>query len=553
MKTSTLLTLHRAFPRVARFTATRWLAAGTALGLLLCAGFAQASTFSVNNTSDSGAGSLREAIVAANANSGPDTIQFNIPGPGVKMIQLASALPPITDPVNINGYNPETPTLRTEIHGEFLPPASVVVDGVSYYGVFGSYYGSSPVSGPLAVLLDPTSPYGGLSLAGEPLPPGSLDGKIALVSRGTYTFDTKVSNVQAAGAIGVIVVNREGGGEPFVMGSDGLLDPITAFMVGVEDRTALMSKHGTQASLTPPIYGIEFGTGSAECSVAGLVIHGFSRWGMHVTSSATVTVDDCVVRNNYLGGIENFGMLTLTRSTLSSNSGSALDNWANAQVNNCAVTDNADTTTEVGAGLYNAGTMTVENTIFSGNKAEWGGGIYNYGTLTLTKCAVTGNRGDFGGGIWNEAPGVLTITGSRIIGNTATTSGGGLFAITWEPELGVFCTTTITDSVVNENQVNSSELAQGGGISCESAVLSLTKCNVNSNQANGVTANGGGICLLNSTATVQGSNVNGNQANGTAAGHGGGIYAENIAPTIVGSRVKGNKASTAFDNIFVSP
>src|SRR5436190_6264800 len=62
------------------------------------------STFTVINTNDSGAGSLRQAILDANTNLGLDTICFNIPGSGVHTISLTSALPPIADPVFIDGY-----------------------------------------------------------------------------------------------------------------------------------------------------------------------------------------------------------------------------------------------------------------------------------------------------------------------------------------------------------------------------------------------------------------------------------------------------------------
>src|SRR4030095_8251296 len=60
-------------------------------------------TFTVTNTSDSGSGSLRQAILDANANAGSDMIDFNIPGAGVHTIMPASALPTITDPVTIDG------------------------------------------------------------------------------------------------------------------------------------------------------------------------------------------------------------------------------------------------------------------------------------------------------------------------------------------------------------------------------------------------------------------------------------------------------------------
>nr|WP_092381764.1 right-handed parallel beta-helix repeat-containing protein [Micromonospora phaseoli] len=60
--------------------------------------------FVVVTAADAGAGSLRDAIVQANANPGPDTIEFNIQGGGVQVITLASNLPSITDAVKIRGY-----------------------------------------------------------------------------------------------------------------------------------------------------------------------------------------------------------------------------------------------------------------------------------------------------------------------------------------------------------------------------------------------------------------------------------------------------------------
>ena len=58
----------------------------------------------VTNANDSGAGSLRQAILDANANPGMDYITFAIPGSGVHTIALNSALPNITDTVSIDGY-----------------------------------------------------------------------------------------------------------------------------------------------------------------------------------------------------------------------------------------------------------------------------------------------------------------------------------------------------------------------------------------------------------------------------------------------------------------
>jgi uncharacterized protein YjbI with pentapeptide repeats len=63
------------------------------------------ATIIVTNTNNSGLGSLRAAIDSANANDGVvDTIRFNITGDGPPYtIGVSSALPPITDPVIIDG------------------------------------------------------------------------------------------------------------------------------------------------------------------------------------------------------------------------------------------------------------------------------------------------------------------------------------------------------------------------------------------------------------------------------------------------------------------
>jgi hypothetical protein len=72
------------------------------------------ATFTVTNTGDNGGvnpapgagtGTLRQAIVDANATAGTDTINFNIPGSGVHTISPAANLPQINEAVMIDGYS----------------------------------------------------------------------------------------------------------------------------------------------------------------------------------------------------------------------------------------------------------------------------------------------------------------------------------------------------------------------------------------------------------------------------------------------------------------
>ena len=63
------------------------------------------TTYIVFNTNDGGAGSLRQAILNANGTPGIDTINFILPQGVVNTIAPFSPLPPITDPLIIDGYS----------------------------------------------------------------------------------------------------------------------------------------------------------------------------------------------------------------------------------------------------------------------------------------------------------------------------------------------------------------------------------------------------------------------------------------------------------------
>jgi hypothetical protein len=64
-----------------------------------------AATFTVINTADAGSGSLRQAIIDANAAGGANTIVFAIAGAGPHTITLASQLPAIGGTLTIDGYS----------------------------------------------------------------------------------------------------------------------------------------------------------------------------------------------------------------------------------------------------------------------------------------------------------------------------------------------------------------------------------------------------------------------------------------------------------------
>ena len=80
--------------------------------------------FVVSNTNDSGPGSLRQAILDSNnAGGATNTIDFDIPGPGVQTIDPLTSLPAISNPVLIDGFSQPgyagTPLI--ELNGSKVP------------------------------------------------------------------------------------------------------------------------------------------------------------------------------------------------------------------------------------------------------------------------------------------------------------------------------------------------------------------------------------------------------------------------------------------------
>ena len=151
-----------------------------------------------------------------------------------------------------------------------------------------------------------------------------------------------------------------------------------------------------------------------------------------------------------------------------------------------------------GGGIFNYGTLTLTNSTLSSNSAyDYGGGIYNeYGTLTLTNSTVSDNTSTYGGGIFNKG-GMLTLTNSTVSGNSASYYGGGIY--------NGGGTVTLTNSTVSGNTAN----YQGGGIYNGGGTVTLTNSTVSGNSA---PYNGGGIYNFLGTLTLTNSTLSGNTA-----------------------------------------
>ena len=169
-------------------------------------------------------------------------------------------------------------------------------------------------------------------------------------------------------------------------------------------------------------------------------------------------------------------------------------------LNELTIADGAAPGYEFGGGIYNSGTVTVSNSIFSGNSAGElgdGGGIYNFGTLTVSNSIFSGNSAWMGGGIITII-GTLNVSNSTFFGNRAI-SGGGIYS-----QSGMI----VSNSAFTGNS--------GGGIALSGASI-VSNSTFSGNSATG---NGGGIDSYIGRLTVSNSTFSDN----SATGNGGGIY-----------------------------
>jgi hypothetical protein len=233
-----------------------------------------------------------------------------------------------------------------------------------------------------------------------------------------------------------------------------------------------------------------------------------------------------------------------------------------------------------GGGILNAGKLSLSACKIMGNKVNWdsggilnvgtgnliikdativsfnvatdggGGGIYNYGSLTINNSKISGNRSlhNDGGGIANA--GKLTISGSSLLGNSAPGSGGGALinhhegVATIQKNTKVYDNTSGTGALFNygilkviDSTVSKNNAVYGGGLSNWGGTLTITNTTVSGNSAS---ASAGGIHNKDGgTTTIKNNSL---ISENTATWDGGGINNWDGTVNIVGSTVSENSA-----------
>jgi hypothetical protein len=117
---------------------------------------------------------------------------------------------------------------------------------------FGPALTSTGISGQIVLATD-ASNASGLSTTDACttiLNPTDIAGKIALVDRGTCTFNVKAANVQAAGAIAMIVADNAPGGPPAGLGGTDSTITIPAVRITQADGNLIKSQLGAGVTAT---------------------------------------------------------------------------------------------------------------------------------------------------------------------------------------------------------------------------------------------------------------------------------------------------------------
>ncbi|MCC7147542.1 MAG: right-handed parallel beta-helix repeat-containing protein [Phycisphaeraceae bacterium] len=308
----------------------------------------------------------------------------------------------------------------------------------------------------------------------------------------------------------------------------------------VSDNT-LASQNGCGGGLF--VYGTATLT---SCTFSGNASTGeYGTGGGLYVYYGTATLADCLVAWNLAsisGGLHvYYGTATLTNCTISANSaqyyGGGLYVYdGTATLTNCTISGNSAQYS--GGGLYVIGTVTLANCTVSGNSANFGGGLYleYYSTATLTNCAISGNSANsdiysLGGGLYGNYDSTATLTNCTVSGNSADSSGGGLHVVG---------TATLTNCAINGNSANSDIYSHGGGLYVNyDSTATLTNCTISENSAQYC----GGGAYINGTVTLTNCTISGNSADSS----GGGLGVPDGTTTLNNTIVAANAANTEPD------
>lgn len=502
------------------------------------------ATFTVLNLADAGVGSLRQAVIDANALPGADTVRFadglqgtialtggqlnltgelTIDGPGAALLAVSGNHQ--SRVFNISGGAAVGIDDLTITNGQVVGDGGGILNTASTLtldrvvltdnhavattsNTFGRGGAVANMSGATLTVAD-CQFTGNQARGGGPGPAGQSltvrcgagiynQGSVLTVARSAFT-----GNLSIGGPAGV---RAQGGGINSIMGST--------------------------ATITDCIFIGNQGLAGDGNGGSGLV--GLGRAGALFNDASVMTVENCLIEGNVARGGSNItaggrtalvagggGIFNSDQGVLTLRGCTVRGNLALGGSNNTGTGVDGDIGTAIGGGLGNVGSVTITDCLFQDNEARGGSG--NRGSGGNFRFVGTGS----GGAIFTSArngsgsPASLSLDGVTIRNNRAIGGDGNA--------QGGFVGMGIGGGLGNDG--SNPSVAPGG------STITLTESKVTNNQAVGgiaAAAWGGGVANVNGGAVhISGVTLTHNQARGGDGGDelGGGIYNGAASPT----------------------
>lgn len=323
------------------------------------------TAFSVTNLNDSGAGSLRQAILDANTHVGNDTISFASSLSG-QTIALSGGQLHLTDT-----------TGTTTITG--LGSNQLTISGRDASRVFYVHSGATAVITGLTIAhgwVDNTYVNGGANQNGG----GVLNEGTLSISGCTLTANSACDGGGIRNSGTATMTNCLVTGNHVYYGGAGIWNLARMTVIG-----SIITDNHVASTNENEGYG-------------GGISNSYNS-----SLSPTITINRCTISGNSAergGGIRNNGTATILNSTIANNQ--AYD----------------------GGGIRCGGVLTMTNSTITGNSARNNGGGLLTGshTITVADCTIARNSAASGGGICDDGPGTTTVGNTIVANNTNTGS-----------------------------------------------------------------------------------------------------------------------------------
>lgn len=397
----------------------------------------QAGAITVSNLNDSGAGSLRQAIIDANNNAGTDVIDF---APGLSgtialttsVIDL-SALPVVTESVQILGPGPAVITIDASAVGD--ERVFLLDDGAASVSTY-EISGLTITGGNAHDNIPATSGGGAIYLAeGDTLAlsncvitlnksTGAEGGAIRLGPNTNVTIDQcdihDNESVTTGGGISNFHTNLQETGSLIIQNSSIRNNRALGSVVGGIARLG-----GTLMILNSSVSGNE-----ANTSLGGIAMNDPGDGASSLTIENSSISNNKALNGNFAGFISGATTNTILNSTISGNEatggsggGAVFSFIGTANIVNSTISGNTATNNGGGLNVVNGGVANLFNVTISENSADSdgtdsgdGGGlvVQSGATVNVSNSIIAGN---FDPTSAPDCSGTVTSAGYNLVGN----------------------------------------------------------------------------------------------------------------------------------------